>query len=229
MTTDLPILFYSPGACSLAGQIVLEWLGLPYALSRVEREVRGAELYRRINPRGQVPAFRTSNGRILVENAAVLQHLSSLRRDLTLTPGPGTPDADSLNQWLSYLDSGFHVAFYPLFLPERYTTDPTGIDAVQAAAAARVRAELAHVEAHLGDGRSWMMGDRRSILDPYLFAMARWAPKVVSIADEFPRVASFQDRMSADPAARFALAMERGDGDAASVGSYVRSYELAEL
>lgn len=35
-------LFYMPGACSLAPHIVLEWIGKPFELGRVER---GKTLY----------------------------------------------------------------------------------------------------------------------------------------------------------------------------------------
>ena len=49
-------LYYSPGACSLADHIVLEWIGKPYQAVRVSREERKAPAYLAINPAGAVPS-----------------------------------------------------------------------------------------------------------------------------------------------------------------------------
>jgi len=42
-------LFYSPGACSLAAHIVLEWIGAPYEAVRV---TLGDPDYLKVNPAG---------------------------------------------------------------------------------------------------------------------------------------------------------------------------------
>lgn len=49
-------LYYSPGACSLAGHILLEELGRPYELklTPVGDEGTGSEEFLKINPRGRV-------------------------------------------------------------------------------------------------------------------------------------------------------------------------------
>ena len=49
--------------------------GEPYELCRVEREVRGSDAFKNINPRGQVPALRVGD-RTLVEADAILVHLA---------------------------------------------------------------------------------------------------------------------------------------------------------
>src|SRR3546814_1657344 len=43
-------LYYSPGACSLADHIVLEWIGKPYEAIRVSREDRKSPEFLRLNP-----------------------------------------------------------------------------------------------------------------------------------------------------------------------------------
>src|SRR3546814_5380854 len=47
-------LYYSPGACSLADHIVLEWIGKPYEAIRVSRDDRKSPEFLRLNPAGAV-------------------------------------------------------------------------------------------------------------------------------------------------------------------------------
>lgn len=39
---SVPIIFYSPGACSLSCMVAADWVGEPYELCSVEREVRAS-------------------------------------------------------------------------------------------------------------------------------------------------------------------------------------------
>src|SRR5690606_23871564 len=57
--SDEPVLFYSPGACSLASHIALEETDRPYRSIEVllASKQHLTDDYRAINPRGQVPAL----------------------------------------------------------------------------------------------------------------------------------------------------------------------------
>lgn len=55
---------------------------------------------------------------------------------------------------------------------------------------------------------AWIAGERRSIADPYLFVLTRWArAKGVNLSG-LEGVAAHFDRMSADPEVQAALAEE---------------------
>jgi len=205
------ILFSTPGTCALSCVVALEWAGEPYRLCRLSREERGSEAYQRVNPRGQVPAMSLGAGgarRILVEANAVLANIAARERGRELLPPHGTPERDLANQWLAYLASGFHASFWPYFRPERYTTEEAHQASAKAAGVLLIRRELAHIENTLGDA-PFVLGEKRSLLDGYLYAMARWSAKIVDLPGEFPRVAAFQQRLAADPAVAFGVAMER--------------------
>jgi glutathione S-transferase len=157
------------------------------------------------------------DGRSLVEANAILTHLANRKPELGLLPERGTWNRDLAGQWLAYLASGFHAAFWPYFMPKRYTTDEAHYGSVKAAALLAIRRELTLVDAHLA-GRDCLLGDRRTVLDAYLQAMDRWANPIVDMANEFPNVWRHQKRFAGDPAVRFANAVEKSP-DAASTSS----------
>lgn len=218
------LLFYSPGACSLAAMVVLEWAEQPYRLCRVDREVRATDVYKRINPLAQVPALKLGD-RVLTENAAVLAHLADRRPDLALLPPHATPERDRATQWLSYFGSSFHASFYPWFGPQRYIKEASLQPAVKEAAVENIRARLAYVDQALA-GRSYLLGER-SVLDAYLYAMSRWANKIVDVPKEYPNVAAHQKRLEQDPAVQFALATERGEPGTSPSGKLLGTVDVA--
>jgi glutathione S-transferase len=66
-------LFYSPGACSLAGHIALLEAGLAFDLERVDLKRKmtasGAD-FAALNPKGYVPALVLDSGETITENIA---------------------------------------------------------------------------------------------------------------------------------------------------------------
>jgi glutathione S-transferase len=227
------ILFYTPGSCSLSCMIALEWLGDPYRLCRIEKDVRAGEVYRRINPRGQVPALRV-DGRTLVEANAILAHIADRHPPSNLLPENGTWDRDVANQWLAYLGSGFHPTFWPYFSPHRYVKDEAMHEAVRQAAVEAIARELRRVDAHL-EGRRFIQGDAPSVLDAYLHSMDRWANKLVAMPKDYPNIWRHQKMMAKDPAVHLGLAIERGETPPSSMaqstidGRFAGHVELADL
>ena len=68
-------LYSSPGACSTADHIVLQWTGGPFEVEVVTREQRQSPEYLAINPAGAVPALRDGDY-ILTQNAAILGYIA---------------------------------------------------------------------------------------------------------------------------------------------------------
>src|SRR5829696_3796062 len=72
-------LYYSPAACSLAPHIVAREGGLDIELEKVDLKSKKTESgrdYLSINPKGAVPALEIDGGKVLTENAVVLQYLA---------------------------------------------------------------------------------------------------------------------------------------------------------
>jgi glutathione S-transferase len=60
------------------------------------------------------------------------------------------------------------------------------------------------------EGRRWLV-DERSIADPYLFVMLRWAIRLDIGLDGFTNLSQFAERMDADPGVRAAITAEEDD------------------
>jgi glutathione S-transferase len=195
-------LYYSPGACSLADHIVLEWIGRPYEAIKITREDRRTPEFLAINPAGAVPALE-HDGWVLTQNAAILNYLADLHPEAGLG-GDGTARGRAeVNKWLAFANSDVHPAFHPIFGSTAYLEDPAIVDRTKDAARAKVRSLFERADVHL-DGRDWLAGGR-SIADPYLYVTWRWARATgVEIAG-LDRLAAFAARIEADPAVQKVL------------------------
>ena len=193
-------LYYFPGSCALAPHIVLEWLGVYYEAVRIEK---GDPEYLKINPLGVVPAI-DYNGKLYTQADAILHWLAASNPDAQLA-GDGTPESEyEINNWMAFLTGDLHPAFFPFFNPQRYTVDPEGIDNVKAAGQALVAKFYEHLEAHL-EGRNFIVGNRRSIVDAYAIPMLRWGRLLEKPLEEYPNLNAYLQRWEQDEGVRRAL------------------------
>jgi len=198
-------LYYFPGACSLADHIVLEWTGAPYETVRMTKASIKMPEYLAINEGGTVPLL-VDGEFSLTENVAILGYLAELYPDAHLL-GDGTPRGRAeVMRWLGFLNSDVHLAFKPIFLPARYLPDPALAGALANTARTRVREYLARLNARL-EARDWLAGER-SIADPYLFVMHRWAVRLEVGLDGFSNLSRFAERMNKDAGVHAAIAAE---------------------
>lgn len=199
-------LYYSPGACSLADHIVLEWIGQPFEAVRVSREDRKQPAFLALNPAGAVPALE-HDGWVLTQNSAILNYLADTYPDAGLA-GDGSPRARAeVNRWIAFSNSDVHPAFHPLFGSTAYLGDEAMVERSKAAAREKVRTLYQRADAHLA-GRSWLANDARSIADPYLYVTTRWARATGVDMDGLPHLHAFIARMDADAGVQAALRAE---------------------
>jgi glutathione S-transferase len=195
-------LYYSPGACSLADHIALQWIGQPYEAIRVSREDRKTPAYLKINPAGAVPAFE-QDGWVLTQNAAILNYLADSCPQAGLG-GDGTPKGRAeVNKWLALVNSDIHPAFHPLFGSTAYLGDETLIDKSKDVARTKLRGLFERVDAQLA-GKDWISGNR-SIADPYLYVVSRWAKAQGIDLTGLDNLVRFVARMEADSAVQKVL------------------------
>jgi glutathione S-transferase len=201
-------LYHMPGACSLADLIVLNWIGAPHEAVRMTFQAIKSPSYLAINAGGTVPLLEHGDFR-LTENVAILGYLADLHPEEQLL-GDGTARGRAeVMRWLGFLNSDVHKAFKPIFAPARYLPDAQFADSLASMARGHVRHYMERLDQQL-NSRDWLTG-QRSIADPYLYVLVRWArAKGVDLRD-LNNLARFADRMDSDSAVRAALAFEQTD------------------
>ena len=158
-------LYYSPGACSLADHIALIAAGVDHRIEKVDLKVKTTETgkdFRRINPKGYVPALELDDGQILTENIAVLLYIAH-------SSGKLMPQGFAMwrvVEMTAFISTEIHKNFKPLF-------DPEASDDARAKARQIIAQRMAYIDGQLA-GRSHIVGDELTIADCYLFVMLLW-------------------------------------------------------
>ena len=205
-------LYYSPGACSMASHILLEECGAAYepelvALAKGEQRT---EAYRKINPRGKVPALAV-DGTVITENVAILPCIAGQFPEANLLPGDPVELAHCMER-IGWLSSTVHVAFSLVLHPER----PAGGAEIGEAALKEISdharktywACMAEIDAPLA-GQQWMMGSQYIIADPYALVFCSWGKRVEMPMADLKNYTAFKDRMIERPAVRKVLEREQ--------------------
>ncbi len=198
-------LYYSTGTCAMADHIVLEWIGRPYELQRLSREERALPEFRQINPAGAVPVLEV-DGWVLTQNAAILNYLVDVHPEAGLGGDGSAKGRAEVNRWLAFVNSDVHPAFKPLFGSTAYLEDAAAIEKTKTHARTTLRALFERADAQLA-GRDWLAGSR-SIADPYLYVVLRWARGQNLDLGGLENLAQFTARMEADPAVQKVLKEE---------------------
>ncbi len=196
-------LYYSPGACSLAPNIVAHEAGLDIVLDKVdvkEKKTSDGRDYLAINPKGYVPALELDGGELLTEGPAIVQYLADLKPESGLAPANGTLARYQLQSMLNYITSEIHKTYSPLFAPDTP-------EATVANRKAYLQKRYAFLDAILAT-QPWLMGEQFTVADAYLFTVTRWAGFVHVDLSAFAALAEFQKRVRERPAVQAALQSE---------------------
>jgi len=185
-------LYYKPGTCSLASHIVLREIGKIFELESVDTDAKTTETgadFSKINPKGYVPALRLGSGEVLTESPAILQYIADQNPDADLAPKPGTLERARLQEHLNYISAELHKAFVPFFSPH-------ASDDEKRVAKANVELKMDHFESIFSDGREYLLGNKFSVSDAYLFVVSSWTKFTGIGMDKWPNIAAFSTRIA---------------------------------
>jgi glutathione S-transferase len=195
-------LYYSPGACSQAPHIILHETGLSHDAAKVDlrqKLLEDGSDYRRVNPKGSVPALELDNGEVLTENAVILQYLGD-RSSSDVFPPYGDFRRYRVLEWVNYITTELHKSFAPIF-------KPAASEDVKTFARDAVGERFDYVNGQLGGG-PFLLGETLTLPDAYLFVMAGWAEMMLGGLDRWPNVAALRQRMLQRSAVRHVLRFE---------------------
>lgn len=196
-------LYFAPGACSLAPHIASSELGIQLDLEQVdlrEKKTKSGNDYWTINPKGQVPMLELDNGERLTEVPVILQYLSDQKPAAGLSPAAGTMDRYRMLEWLNVVTSDMHKTYGPIFRP----TTPDEFKKLSREVIGR---RLEWLDKHLA-GKQYLMGEKFTLPDMYMFTVLRWSPVVGVDLSRYPNVKAYADRVAARPKVAAALKAE---------------------
>ena len=185
-------LYFAPGACSMAPHITLHESGLPFtaeAVSMQDWKTKSGKDFKKINPKGYVPALELDNGELLTEGAVIMQYIADKAPAAKLIPAAGTMERYRAQEWLNYISTELHKGFSPLFSPDTP-------EAFKAAAMDRLGQRLDFANRAM-EGKQYLLGDQFTIADAYLFTVLSWAPYVKFDLTPFSALTKFQERVRA--------------------------------
>jgi len=189
-------LYYFPNACAMSVHIALEWMGDDYEAIKAEY---GSEAFKKIAPKGAVPAMKDNGGETLTQNDALLKYLVRKYQEANLGYEDTLEGEYMFNQALAFLSSDLHPAFVPIFAPQAFTTqtDETSIQAAKEAAYARIDRQMTYLDQHL-EGKTYMLGDNKSVVDALAFVLIRWSYMIPKTLESYPNIKRFFDTMMQD-------------------------------
>lgn len=195
-------LYYSPGACSLAPHIAMREAGIAVDLQKVDLKAKqydGGD-YKQVNGKGYVPAIAMDDGTVLTECPVILQYLADQKPESGLAPRPGDPARYKLQEALNFITSELHKGmgtfFNPALTPEW-----------RKAATDRLVLRFDWLAQQL-EGKQYLMGDKFSVADAYLFTVLSWAGPSKFDLSKWPAITAYQQRVASRPKVQEALKAE---------------------
>jgi len=191
---------------SLAPHCVLEELGVPYQnIWMTGDQVRDPK-FKEISPLGFVPVLGLPDGRPIVESAAIIAFLTDAYPEKKLAPAPGENDHAEYLSWLVFMSVNLYqmisISYAPAMLADTEPEQKT----VSRRAAENTNAIFDMIEARLAKEGPFILGDRFSAADIYLFMLSLWArPSEAEHLARCPHIAKVSAAVRARPKLKAAL------------------------
>lgn len=198
-------LFYSPGACSMAVHIALNWVNAEFELEKPDIQ---SDAYASINPMRQIPILILDDGTALSQCNAILRFIADKYPEAAIGGEQDAVSQYEINRWLSFVATDLHRSHAPYFFQPRFIIDGDEDEHVRIKQAAEnhIGTLLTRCDEWLS-GRDYCAGDAVSIADAYAFTVFRWSRKMARPAYDYPNIRLYMDRVKQNPGV--ALAMQR--------------------
>ena len=182
-------LFYAPKSASMGVRTILEEIGAPYELihTSVEMDKPRPREQLAINPNGWVPVLLWEGG-AMYECAAIAVYLCDRHPEARLAPNVDDSDRALFLQTLVYFSNSVQNAFQLTYYPDRFVDTPAEEPSAQQRGIRRLRETWRVIDDQIGENQ-WVLGDRFSVVDIYLFMLTTW----LRSAKGHPSIAEFSN------------------------------------
>lgn len=168
-------LFWSPGSAAMAPQAVLEEIGAPYEMVRVDLAAKehAGDAYRALNPNGRIPTL-VDGDFVIFETAAICQYLAEKHTDANLIPAD-LKLRGRHHQWLTHMTNTTQVGFLGWFHPDWTFPDTERQQAFKAASELELYRSFEVLNTGIGPTVPHMLGTQHTVCDLYLAMLTRWS------------------------------------------------------
>ena len=198
-------LYYAPRTRSVRIVWLLEELGLPYTLERVEFQPPARDFFVQKTPLGKLPTIEDGEV-VMAESGAIVEYVLERYGNGRLAPPIGSPLRPRFLQWLHFAES---TAFPPLGIVvwlTLYRTDAAQHSTLIADARTRAATGFEQLERELSDKR-YLLGDTFSAAD-IMMGFTLIAGRMLGVIDErYPAINAYLERLQARPALQKTMAI----------------------
>ncbi len=188
-------LFYALKSASMGTRVLLEEIGAPYQLiqTTVDMDEPRPPAQLAINPNGWVPVLVWDDG-AMYECAAITVFLCDRHPEANLAPEVDDPARALYLQTLVYCSRSVQNAFQLTYYPERFADTSADEPSAQRRGNRRLEETWKIIDDQVSDNE-WVLGDRFSAADIYLFMLTTWLRPALGhpTIDEFPNVKRIAD------------------------------------
>jgi glutathione S-transferase len=201
-------LYYYPGNASLLPHMMLREIGAPFELRLVDRARNGQKSadYLKLNPNGRIPVLADGD-LVLFETAAIALHLADRFPEAGLAPAVGTRERAEFYKWMVHLSNTPQAEYRPWFYPHEHAGDEAAIPSVKQASEQRLYRMFDVIAEQLGS-RTWLLGERFSAADLFLFMLMRWGRGMPRPPRSISNLDALAERVAARPAVQEAFRAE---------------------
>ncbi|HEY4164373.1 MAG TPA: glutathione S-transferase family protein [Dongiaceae bacterium] len=183
-------LYWSPGSAAMAPHAILNEIGRPFELIRIDDEKREQKSpeYLRLNPHGRVPTLIYDDNKIMYESAAICLFLTERHPEAGLAPAPGHADRGLFLQWMAYLTNTLQECLMHYWHPNYYVDGADRLAECAKKAETRSDQMFGFLDGQLKQSGPYLCGQKFYACDIYLAMMARWTRKMAKPAVTHPEI-----------------------------------------
>lgn len=183
-------LYWDAGGANMAPHAVLEEIGAPFELIRVDLDSgrQRDPQYLKLNPHARVPTLVYDDGKVMYESAAITLFLTERHPEARLAPLPGDPDRGPFLQWMAHLTNTVQEALMHYWHPDFYIEAAQLQAELKQAAERRTGKHFAFIDRHLAENGPFLCGSKLYACDYFLAMLVRWTRRMASPAHANPNL-----------------------------------------